>query len=103
MVGSSSEAARSSTSDEYDDDLDTPESLRADAKKPLEEVMASYRVPNINKLKCETSKPASPYLRGRRGLNNGLSDGAVCASTAGCSSSSANSTSEAVTESSTFR
>lgn len=58
----------SSADDECDDDLDTPETLRREASKPLEEVMASYNVPNINKLKNSErgAKPAFSYLRGRR-------------------------------------
>lgn len=50
VVDNTCQAGCSSHNDEYDEDFETPESLRADACKPIEEVMASYRVPNINKL-----------------------------------------------------
>lgn len=67
---------------EVDPETETPDSLRRDASRPLEEVVASYRIPNVSKLIAgeRGMKPASPYLRGRRDGAGGSGD---------CSSSSA--------------
>ncbi|XP_065215703.1 probable protein phosphatase CG10417 [Planococcus citri] len=75
---------------DVDPEIENPDSLRRDASRPLEEVMASYRIPNVGKLIAgeRGMKPASPYLRGRRDGAGSSGDCSSSSSYAGeCSSS----------------
>lgn len=96
-IGSSSSSggsgsSRSNNDNELDDDEDFI-SLRRDANRPLNEVMASYCVPKLTKLINEgrNLKPGSPYLRARRDTACKSSVASSSNFTGECSSSFVNS------------
>lgn len=88
-----------------DPETETPDSLRRDANRPLEEVIASYQSSNVSKLiSGERVNPLPPSLRGRR---EGASSSGECSSSFSgeCSSSfvkpGSSSTNECTSSSST--